>query len=309
MFGKSFCGILSLHGFVRLQVWAAAYGEQYNLISQVVLDICPIIVPTNQINQDFKAISYFSPPHIQHMEGDDIKRLSRLIAILTGLQTGKIVTSYTLAQRFGVSVRTIYRDIKTLEQAGVPIIAEERKGYTLMEGYRIPPVMFTEREANALITAERLVLKNSDSSLAREYADAVNKIKAVLLNATKYKAELLSKRIAVSPAMPGASTSNSLALIQTALTDFKVLKINYRSGENNKKTLRNIEPFAFYYSLQENWLLIAFCQLRNDYRMFRLDRILEIEVLGISFKPHKLTLKEFLEAKQKNFTIPDIPLS
>lgn len=243
------------------------------------------------------------------MEGYDIKRLSRLVAILTGLQTSKTVTSYTLAQRFGVSVRTIYRDIKALEQAGVPIIAEERKGYTLMEGYRIPPVMFTESEANALITVELLVQKNSDRSLAREYTDAVNKIRAVLSNATKYKAELLSKRTAISHMMPAAPTSHSLTLIQTALTGFKVLKITYRSGENNEKTLRNIEPFAFYYSLQENWLVIAFCQLRNGYRMFRLDRILEIEALAISFQPHTLTLKEFLDAKQKNFTIPDIPLS
>jgi predicted DNA-binding transcriptional regulator YafY len=133
---------------------------------------------------------------------DDIKRLSRLTAILTILQTRRIVTSFNLAEKFGVSVRTIYRDIKALEQAGVPIIAEERKGYTLMEGYRIPPVMFTENEANALITIEHLVQKNSDSSLIKEYTEAVNKIRAVLLHTTKSKAELLSKRIATSPLIP-----------------------------------------------------------------------------------------------------------
>ncbi|TDO67879.1 putative DNA-binding transcriptional regulator YafY [Flavobacterium chryseum] len=243
------------------------------------------------------------------MESNDIKRLSRLAAILTILQTKKIVTSLTLAQKFDVSVRTIYRDIKALEQAGVPIIAEERKGYTLMEGYRIPPVMFTESEANALITIEQLVQKNSDSSLIKEYTDAINKIKAVLLYSTKNKAELLSKRIAISPSIPNKNTSNSLALIQNALTDFKVLKITYKSAQNNNTTIRNIEPFAFYYNLQENWLVIAFCLLRNDYRMFRLDRILKIEPLEISFEPHELTLKDFLDTKEKNFSMPDIPLS
>lgn len=111
------------------------------------------------------------------MESNGIKRLSRLTAILTILHTKRFVTSSTLAKKFDVSVRTIYRDIKALEQAGVPIIAEERKGYTLMEGYRIPPVMFTESEANALITIEQLVQKNSDSSLIKEYTEAVNKIK------------------------------------------------------------------------------------------------------------------------------------
>jgi len=243
------------------------------------------------------------------MESSDIKRLSRLTAILTILQTKRIVTSLALAKKFDVSVRTIYRDIKALEQAGVPVIAEERKGYTLMEGYRIPPVMFTESEANALITIEQLVQKNSDSSLVKEYTEAVSKIKAVLVHSTKNKAELLSGRIAVSPKIPDGSTSNSLALIQQALTDFKVLKITYQSAQTNDKTIRHIEPFAFYYNLQESWLVIAFCLLRKDYRMFRLDRILKIEPLEISFKPHDLTLKDFLEAKEKNFAIPDIPLS
>jgi predicted DNA-binding transcriptional regulator YafY len=99
------------------------------------------------------------------MKDNYIKRISRLVAILTELQTRRILTSTFLAEKFGVSVRTIYRDVKALEQAGVPILTEDGKGYSLMEGYRIPPVMFTESEANALVTAEQLVLKNRDSSL------------------------------------------------------------------------------------------------------------------------------------------------
>jgi predicted DNA-binding transcriptional regulator YafY len=238
------------------------------------------------------------------MNDNDIKRLSRLIAILTQLQTKRVLTSTTLSEKFGVSVRTIYRDIKALEQAGVPIFAEDGKGYSLMEGYRIPPVMFTENEANALITAEQLVLKNRDTSLIKEYTEAVNKIKAVLLYSTKEKADLLSKRIAVSPAIPNSNTSNSLTLIQNALTDFRILKITYQSEHKNEKTERNIEPFALYYNLQESWTLIAYCRLRKDYRMFRLSRILKIELLKLSFAPHKLTLKEYLESKEKNFRNP-----
>lgn len=92
------------------------------------------------------------------MNDNDTKRLSRLVAILTILQTKRIVTSAGLAEKFGVSTRTIYRDLKALEQAGVPILTEEGKGYTLMEGYKIPPIMFSEKQANALIIAEQLVL-------------------------------------------------------------------------------------------------------------------------------------------------------
>ena len=133
------------------------------------------------------------------MKDNDTKQLSRLIAILIQLQTKRLITSSSLAEKFKVSVRTIYRDIKALEQAGVPVLTEDGKGYSLMEGYKVPPVMFSENEANALITVEQLVLKNSDRSLIREYTEAVNKIKAVLLHSTKQKVELLSNRIAVSP--------------------------------------------------------------------------------------------------------------
>lgn len=246
-----------------------------------------------------------SPQKSDYMMNDNYaKRLSRLTAILTQLQTKRILTSTTLSEKFGVSVRTIYRDIRALEQAGVPIFTEGGKGYTLMEGYRIPPVMFTENEANALITAEQLVLKNRDSSLIVAYTEAINKIKAVLLYSTKEKVELLTTRIAVSPAIPNTNTSNSLSLIQGALTDFKVLKIIYQSEHKDEQTERNIEPFALYYTLQESWALIAYCRLRKDYRMFRLDRILKIQTLNIHFTPHKLSLKEYLESKEDKFQHP-----
>ena len=91
------------------------------------------------------------------MNDNDTKRLSRLTAILTQLQTKRLLTSTILAEKFNVSVRTIYRDIRALEQAGVPILTDEGKGYYLMEGYKIPPVMFTEKQANALILAEQLI--------------------------------------------------------------------------------------------------------------------------------------------------------
>lgn len=243
------------------------------------------------------------------MNDNDTKRLSRLTAILTKLQTKRIITSTSLAEKLGVSVRTIYRDIKALEQSGVPILTEDGKGYSLMVGYKIPPIMFSESEANALITVEQLILKNKDTSLVKEYTEAINKVKAVLLYSTKQKVDLLSKRIAVSPALSETNTSNSLTLIQNALTDFKVLNITYHSEHKNEKRERTIEPFALHYSLQESWTLIAYCRLRKDYRMFRLDRILKIKQTELNFIPHKLMLQEYLAEKEKNFKTPDIQLS
>lgn len=243
------------------------------------------------------------------MNDNDTKRLSRLTAILTQLQTKRLFTATELAGKFSVSIRTIYRDIKTLQQAGVPVVTEDGKGYTLMEGYKVPPVMFTENEANALVTAEQLIAKSTDISLRKEYKTAISKVKAVLNYSTKEKVEFLSKRIAISPAIPGTNASDSLTLIQNALTSFTVLEITYYSEHKDEKTERKIEPFALYYSLQESWLLIAYCRLRKDFRMFRLDRILKISVLQSKFKPHKLTLAQYLDEKKKKFTTPDTPLS
>jgi predicted DNA-binding transcriptional regulator YafY len=227
------------------------------------------------------------------MNENDTKRLSRLTAILTQLQTKRIVTSTALAEKFGVSVRTIYRDIRALEDAGVPIFVEDGKGYSLMEGYRIPPIMFSENEANALITAEQLVLKNRDSSLIKDYSAAVDKIKAVLKHNLKDKANLLAERTRFSQNINRERNSNNLSELQFALTNFYLTKIEY-TNESTENTSRIIEPFALL-STQENWLLVAWCRLRKGFRYFRLDRIEKLEVLSEKFTPHKMTLQEYFD--------------
>ena len=233
----------------------------------------------------------------------DIKRLPRLTAILTQLQTKKLLTAIELAIKFSVSKRTIYRDIKALEQSGVPILTEEGKGYTLMEGYRIPPIMFSESEANALITAEQLVLKNKDSSFVKEYTEAIGKIKSVLRNNTKDKANLLSSRIVFGQNDDFVRTSNYLSTLQLALTNFNLVKICYYSPNNNQATERTVEPFAIY-TTQGNWLLIALCRLRNDYRAFRLDRIENLFVLNQTFEPHKISFEEYFDSSLKKCSTP-----
>jgi len=226
------------------------------------------------------------------MNDNDTKRLSRLTAILTQLQTKRLLTATALADKFAVSVRTIYRDIRALEQAGVPIITEDGKGYTLMEGYSVPPVMFTEAQANALITAEQLVLKNKDSSFIKDYTEAVDKIKAVLKYSIKDKANLLSERTRFDQNINRERNSNNLSDLQFALTNFCLTKIEY-TNEQNKTTTRHIEPFALLST--ENWLLVAYCRLRKEFRFFRLDRIKKLEVLPDKFEPHGMTLQAYFD--------------
>ncbi len=231
-------------------------------------------------------------------ESKDTKRLPRLTAILTHLQTKRLITATALANKFNVSVRTIYRDIRALEQSGVPILTEEGKGYSLMEGYRLPPVCFTESEANALITAEKIVLKNKDASFVKEYTQAIEKIKSVLKYNTKENAELLSRRMAVYQNLANDTPSHYLASLQVALTNFNLTTITYQKPDSGEVTARTVEPFALL-STQGNWLLVALCRLRKDFRNFRLDRISKLVIEDEKFEPHQMTLQEYFEREKK----------
>nr|WP_298924408.1 YafY family protein [uncultured Allomuricauda sp.] len=226
-------------------------------------------------------------------------RLSRLTAILTQLQSSRIVTAKMLADKHKVSIRTIYRDIRTLEKSGVPIVTEEGKGYTMMEGYKLPPVMFTENEANALITAEQLVLKNKDTSFVQNYSEAILKIKALLKGSQKEKVSLLTERIYFSNNYSNQKTSNYLMRIQSAITNFEVLNIEYISIDKRHSN-RTIEPFALY-STQENWLLIAYCRLRKAFRVFRIDHIQKITATSEHFESHNMTLEEYYKSYDKYY--------
>ncbi|ALL05949.1 DNA-binding transcriptional regulator [Pedobacter sp. PACM 27299] len=227
------------------------------------------------------------------MIDNDTKRLSRLTAILTQLQTRRTLTATELAKKFLVSTRTIYRDIRALEQAGVPVLTEEGKGYRLMEGYRVPPVMFTEKQANALILAEQLVLKNKDTSFVNDYIEAVEKVKAVLGYNVKDKAMLLAERTRFELNVKSAKSSNNLSDLQLALTNFLVIKIEY-INEAGSISDRFIEPFALV-STTENWLLIAWCRLRTEFRYFRIDRIRKLDILDEKFNPHQMTLQQYFD--------------
>jgi predicted DNA-binding transcriptional regulator YafY len=219
-------------------------------------------------------------------------RLSRLTAILTQLQSKRIVTAKEIAEKHDVSIRTVYRDVRTLEKSGIPILTEEGKGYTLMDGYKVPPVMFTEKQANALILAEQLVLKNKGASFIKDYSEAIDKIKSILRYTIKDKANLLADRTQYNQVKNQERNSNNLSDLQNALTSYNLVKIEYIEKENSV-TDRLIEPFALLNS--ENWYLVAWCRLRNEFRFFRPDRIRTMEILKEKFKPHNMTLQEYFD--------------
>ena len=235
-------------------------------------------------------------------------RLSRLTAILTQLQSKRIVTARDIAEKHNISIRTVYRDIRTLEKSGIPVFTEDGKGYSMMEGYRLPPVMFTEEEANALITAGQIMSQNKDKSLADQHANAVEKIKSVLKFSQKDKSQLLSERLQIRTNTENETTSDFLIKLQTAITNYQIVALDYHSLQN-QSTNRNVEPFALVHT-QGNWILIALCKLRKDFRAFRLDCIDSLFITANTFEPHKMTLQEYFEQARKKWeATPDIPLT
>lgn len=226
-----------------------------------------------------------------------MNRIDRVTAILIQLQSKKVVRAQDIAERFGISLRTVYRDVKTLEEAGVPVIGETGIGYSIMDGYRLPPVMFTKEEATAFLTAEKLIEKFTDTSTEESYKSAMFKVKSVLRSTEKDLLEHIDEHIEVLTNEVQQRTRLKVNPIQTILksiSEKKVLSIDYFSNHKQQKTERNIEPVGIFY--QGNyWHVIAFCQLRDDYRDFRIDRISKIAVTNSVFHKQHPALKSFLK--------------
>jgi len=204
-----------------------------------------------------------------------MNRIDRLAAILIQLQSRRLVKAQDIADKFSISLRTVYRDVRALEEAGVPVIGEAGTGYKLMEGYKLPPVMFNQDEASALLTAAKLVQSKTDASIAKHYESALDKIKAILRLSEKDHIEEIDEHVMVMghPAIvyhPPAELH--LQSILKAISTSSVIEIKYFSIEKNETTHRKIEPVGIYY-MGSHWYLVAFCQLRDDYRNFRTDKI------------------------------------
>ncbi|GAB3925520.1 helix-turn-helix transcriptional regulator [Mucilaginibacter myungsuensis] len=226
-----------------------------------------------------------------------MNRIDRISAILIQLQSRRIVKASDIAERFDISLRTVYRDVKTLEEAGVPIIGEAGVGYSIMDGYRLPPVMFTKEEATAFLTAEKFIEKLTDSDTTSQYRSAMYKVKAVLRSADKNLLEDMDGNITVMKPRrsdPEQEERNALQPILNGIANKNVLGIDYFAMHSQTHSTRHVEPVGVFFS-EGNWHLIAFCRLRNDYRDFRTDRIKMIYNTGIEFDQQHPTLKEYLK--------------
>jgi predicted DNA-binding transcriptional regulator YafY len=223
-------------------------------------------------------------------------RLDRLVSTIMLLQSRRIVRAWEISKHFGISVRTVYRDINALAEAGVPIAAEAGEGYSLVEGYHLPPVMFTREEAGALLMGGKFAEHLTDASLAREAESAMLKIRSVLNDETRdYLENLETKTVLLVDHRRQPQSSEVLGQIQEAVAAQRILGITYYSLHSDTTSTRQIEPAGLlYYS--DHWHLIAYCRKRSDYRDFRTDRIRKLEVLAERFQQRsEFSLKTYMK--------------
>lgn len=242
-----------------------------------------------------------------------MNRFDRIAAILIQLQAHRLVKGPDLAARFGVSLRTVYRDLRTLEQAGVPLSSEAGVGYSLAEGYRLPPVMFTREEATALLMAEELATQLTDAHTAALSRAAMDKLRAVLRRPDRDYLAALRPRITIlaarHPQRPLPLAANLHQQLLGSIATRQVVALDYRAGYQGVPSQREVEPIGIYFG--QYWHLVAFCRLRQEFRDFRLDRIAGLRVRDEQFAARPDTLQTYWREKaaQQSFHIAVVQFS
>lgn len=219
-----------------------------------------------------------------------MRRADRLFQIVQYLRGGRLVTAAMLAEWLEVSERTIYRDIADLQASGVPIDGEAGVGYLMRDGYDLPSLMFTRDEIVALVAGARLVRAWGGAGMARAAEEALTKIEAVLPDGVGQRADQIEIH-AFAPEMTPQVRERIDALEQAA-EQRRRLSLSY-SDAAGQATERTIRPLGLWF-WGKVWTLVAWCELRADFRMFRLDRIDRMTDTGERFRPERgKTLTDF----------------
>ena len=213
-----------------------------------------------------------------------MNRIDRLFAILLTLQHKRRVRAQDLARQFEISKRTIYRDMAALNQMGVPIAALPGEGFELVEGYYLPPLMFTENEAVALSLGSRLLSQQAAGSLTQSADSALAKINVALPGQVRERSEALTNIIGfITPKAKFDLDAPQLLLIQNAIQEKKVLHLRYLGYQKEKVTERDVEPHQLFYA-DGIWYLEAYCRLRKGMRDFRLSRMENVTLQREAFQ-------------------------
>jgi len=209
-----------------------------------------------------------------------MRRADRLFHIIQLIRGRRLTTARYLAQRLEVSERTIYRDVADLQSQGVPLEGEAGVGYRLGAGFDLPPMMFTQEEAKSLVASVRMAQAWLDPAMATSAQDALGKIMSVL----PVEARVAAEALAVFAPAGGMSqpAQRTLQTLREAAQERRKVFLNYRdlSEQSSERTVRPLG--CFYWG--KVWTLAAWCERRNDFRTFRVDRVVDVRRLEERFR-------------------------
>lgn len=229
-----------------------------------------------------------------------MNRIDRLLGILTLLQSRKYVPAEKIAEKFKISIRTVYRDVKALSEQGIPVSFEQNRGYFVVQNYFLPPVSFSTEEANAMLLMESAVYAFADRSIQKHYTTALDKIKSVLRDSQKEKLEMLDQNIKMQ--LPGFINHDfeHLSTIQEAISSNNILEFEYKNAKE-EGSKRKAEPIGLiFYGFA--WHMIAWCHLRIEYRDFRVSRIIKTKNTLLPFtKSDHMPLNDYMKLLPVNY--------
>ncbi|WP_019911143.1 helix-turn-helix transcriptional regulator [Paenibacillus sp. HW567] len=240
-----------------------------------------------------------------------MNKTDRLLAIVLELQRKGRQRAEDLAETFETSVRTIYRDVQALSEAGVPVVGAPGQGYWLMDGYFLPPVSFTAGEAVSLLIGSDFVEQQFDAEFRDSAAAARGKIEAVLPEPVQRESEQIRAGVRlITPKRRRLNDTNAanFALLRQAIREQRSLTMVYckpgapgpgtaeqaDSTVNNSPKAREIDPYGLVF-VSGNWMLVAYCHLRHGLRHFLLSRIRTLQLLDQTFDiPHNFRLEAYI---------------
>lgn len=229
-----------------------------------------------------------------------MNRIDRLFGILILLQSRKYISAEKIALEYGISTRTVYRDMKALAEQGIPLSFEPHKGYCIVQGYFLPPIAFNSEEANALLLMERFLVGFADKSITQHYTTALNKVKAVLRTAQKEKLESLNENIKLQLPERLKNDFDYLSILQNAISAKLMIEIAYKNNAGELSN-RKLEPIGLiFYAF--SWHLIAWCHLRNEYRDFKVSQIIRLNCMDEAFtKANHMALNDYMKLLPVNY--------
>ncbi len=214
-----------------------------------------------------------------------MNKTERLFATLLLLQVKKRIPPTEIAAHFEVSIRTVYRDIQALSESGVPIMSERGRGCAVMEGYFLPPLLFTPKEATILWIGTEFVRDQTDASYKKDAESAFLKIESVLPEKIRIEIQELKKKISLRYREPSflQRETTFIEQIKEATLKRNVIRMKYHSSSRGVISERMVEPLGLIFS-DGFWYLVAYCRMRKDIRSFRTDRIQNLSILEETFK-------------------------